>query len=39
MKLFETPDVKVIKFAIEDVITVSGGEQETTGPYDQYCVG
>ena len=25
MKLFETPVVEVIKFAVEDVITVSGG--------------
>lgn len=30
MKLFETPAIEVVKFAVEDVITVSGGEETTT---------
>lgn len=31
MKNFETPEIEVIKFAVEDVITVSGGsfDEET----------
>ena len=32
MKLFETPAIEVVKFAVEDVITVSGGATETTEP-------
>lgn len=30
MKNFENPELKVVKFENEDVITTSGGEQETT---------
>ena len=30
MKMFEQPEVNVIKFAVEDVITVSGTEEEAT---------
>ena len=33
MKLFEQPEVNVIKFAVEDVITVSGNEA-TNDPAD-----
>lgn len=35
MKKFETPDVEVVKFAVEDVITASGGEPEF---FDNPCI-
>ena len=28
MKLFETPEVEIVKFCVEDVITTSGKEDE-----------
>lgn len=28
MKNFETPEIEVVKFAVEDVITASGREDE-----------
>lgn len=28
MKLFEMPEIDVMKFAVEDVITTSNGEEE-----------
>lgn len=31
-KFFEEPSVEVIAFAVEDVITVSGGEGGTVNP-------
>ena len=31
MKLFETPVVEVIKFAVQDVITVSGDDDDIFG--------
>ena len=30
MKKFESPEVEIVKFAVEDVITVSGGMQSGT---------
>lgn len=34
-KLFETPDLTVLKFTVEDIVTISGGIEgdpdETTG--------
>lgn len=32
MKLFENPEMEVIKFAVSDVITTSGGEDEGYEP-------
>ena len=32
MKTFETPVVDVIKFSVEDVITVSGGNNNPVAP-------
>ena len=28
MKLFETPEIEVLKFNVEDVITTSGGDDD-----------
>ena len=32
MKIFEQPEVNVIKFAVEDVITTSGGDATEATP-------
>ena len=40
MKVFEQPEVNVIKFAVEDVITVSGATEEATtlpGMFGEGC--
>ena len=29
MKKFETPEIEIVKFAVEDVLTVSGDPEET----------
>ncbi len=39
MKFFEEPSVKVITFAVEDVITVSSTEDEETPPPPPAMVG
>jgi len=37
MKKFETPDIEVLKFTVEDVITVSGGpNDENAGFEDEF---
>lgn len=32
MKIFETPVIEVVKFTVEDIITLSGGSETTTSP-------
>ena len=37
MKKFETPDIEVLKFAVEDVITASGGPDDpNAGDEDEF---
>ena len=38
MKIFEMPVAEVVKFAVEDVITVSGGEETTIADFIYPCV-
>ena len=37
MKLFEMPYVEVVKFSVEDVITVSSTTEEEIPPFEGPC--
>lgn len=36
MKLFEMPAIEVMKFAVEDVLTVSETPEATTDPFENF---
>ena len=38
MKKFMTPEVEIIKFAMQDVITVSGEEEDEEGGGIGWCI-